>query len=559
MDESVPEYSDAPAMPFVCQLQSREEKLYRASTIYIYIYIYFNFPKNRNCDICLRTKITRAPCRKLTGTVVPRAEQFGDLITADQKVLSEECESRNNHRYAVVVQDLATQWIQAYPSKTKNFSGNTKELTEVLGAEQEAKSHLHWQFFRIWQILWRSSLELLYVDTTQIGNKWDRRKSSAQSERRAPLQKCCNQVWMKIGGQILWNAIPICETFKISCLMGKLHAKGGSECFLTDQWYRLDQWSPYLCEGHIEITSIWSKNLARYILRLCIVRGENLERKHWSQTLRNWKRWTHLKSMLKNPMQRKCQRVWVMKSSNSLITDGIVKLSGRDQVLRTSTLIRDSPDREEQGKLQGEPDGSSLVPFQDSSSDDGEARNVFRYITGNYIYRHHFEPRVKLYVPREALFPIPLKYIDVTRTTDTSLDFLARWWRSRTVRYVDRFHKILFIEWKTTRWVHMVGERLIRKQTTLRPATLWPEIWKDMTDAFKRKEQQKWAIEKPKLDNARRLRGVSRQKRNLLQLLTRTVPLSALRPVRLSRGDSASTTGTLDPDGEKKMPLKNKL
>ena len=26
---------------------------------------------------------------------------------------------------------------------------------------------------------------------------------------------------MKIGGQILWNAIPICETFKISCLMGR--------------------------------------------------------------------------------------------------------------------------------------------------------------------------------------------------------------------------------------------------------------------------------------------------------------------------------------------------
>ena len=26
---------------------------------------------------------------------------------------------------------------------------------------------------------------------------------------------------MKIGGQIPWNAFPICETFKISCLMGK--------------------------------------------------------------------------------------------------------------------------------------------------------------------------------------------------------------------------------------------------------------------------------------------------------------------------------------------------
>ena len=26
---------------------------------------------------------------------------------------------------------------------------------------------------------------------------------------------------MKVGGQILWNVIPICETFKISYLMGK--------------------------------------------------------------------------------------------------------------------------------------------------------------------------------------------------------------------------------------------------------------------------------------------------------------------------------------------------
>ena len=30
---------------------------------------------------------------------------------------------------------------------------------------------------------------------------------------------------MKNGGQIPWNAIPICETFKISCVMGRLHTK----------------------------------------------------------------------------------------------------------------------------------------------------------------------------------------------------------------------------------------------------------------------------------------------------------------------------------------------
>ena len=42
-------------------------------------------------------------------------------------------------------------------------------------------------------------------------------------------------------------------------------------------------------------------------------------------------------------------------------------------------------------------------------------------MSGNFIYRHHVEPRVKLYSPREESFPIPLKYIDVSRTTHTNL------------------------------------------------------------------------------------------------------------------------------------------
>ena len=81
--------------------------------------VYNHFPQDRSCESCTRTKITRAPCRRRNGGAVPRAENFGDLITADHKVVSESCESRNNHRCAIVVQDLATQWIQAYPCKTK--------------------------------------------------------------------------------------------------------------------------------------------------------------------------------------------------------------------------------------------------------------------------------------------------------------------------------------------------------------------------------------------------------------------------------------------------------
>ena len=93
--------------------------------------VYKHFPKDPNCDICLKTKITRASCRRRAGTVVPRAENFGDLTTADHKILSEGSESRNNHRYAVVIQDLATQWLQSYPCKCQETQKSPVKFLEA--------------------------------------------------------------------------------------------------------------------------------------------------------------------------------------------------------------------------------------------------------------------------------------------------------------------------------------------------------------------------------------------------------------------------------------------
>ena len=134
-----------------------------------------HFPTDPNCDsdICLTTKITRAP-RRRAGTVVPRAEHFGDLITADDKIISEGSESRDNHRYAVVVQDLATRWLQSYPCKTKT----SEEIQQS---------------------------QMKFLEPT-----------------RKP----------KV---IPWSVTAICETFKISCLMGRHHMKGGSECPFKNQ------------------------------------------------------------------------------------------------------------------------------------------------------------------------------------------------------------------------------------------------------------------------------------------------------------------------------------
>ena len=105
--------------------------------------VYTHFPKDPNCDICLKTKITRASCRKHAGTVVPKAENFGDSLTADHIILSEGSESRNNHRYAVVVQDLATQWLQSYPCRTKTSQETQKILMKFLEPKKETNSHSH--------------------------------------------------------------------------------------------------------------------------------------------------------------------------------------------------------------------------------------------------------------------------------------------------------------------------------------------------------------------------------------------------------------------------------
>ena len=101
--------------------------------------VYTHLPKDPNCAFCLKTKITRAPSRRRANAVMPRAAIFGDLITADHKVLSEESESRNNHRYAVVVQDLTTQWLQSYPCKTKTSQETQKNLMKFLELARKRK------------------------------------------------------------------------------------------------------------------------------------------------------------------------------------------------------------------------------------------------------------------------------------------------------------------------------------------------------------------------------------------------------------------------------------
>ena len=57
----------------------------------------------------------------------------------EHNVLNEGSEYRHNHRYSIVVQDLATQWIQSYPCKTKTSQVTEKSFRKFLEPSNKAK------------------------------------------------------------------------------------------------------------------------------------------------------------------------------------------------------------------------------------------------------------------------------------------------------------------------------------------------------------------------------------------------------------------------------------
>ena len=122
-------------------------------------------------------------------------------------------------------------------------------------------------------------------------------------------------------------------------------------------------------------------------------------------------------------------------------------------------------------------------------------------ITADVLIRHHITPRIKLFVPTEANCPLPLKYIDVLRKTTTDIDEAAEaqiddfWydsdpkelstsWTGRTVFTLLRPAPPDGYKW--------VEGRLTRLQTTTRPDSVWPEVWKSMSRKQQKTEIKNW-------------------------------------------------------------------
>ena len=230
---------------------------------------------------------------------------------------------------------------------------------------------------------------------------------------------------MKVGEQILWNVTPICETSQIYYLMGRRPMKdvfGQPFKGPIISFGSLAEYHPMTAKDQSRICQFGKKVLPGLFLGYALYTGEIWKGDMLVADIEELETMDASEIYSKRPNAK--EAIFPKENGNFIfpVADGRIKLSGGDQDLRTSTLVRDHPIQGQSNiDFLGGSEGS-LPQLQDSLPNAGEAINDFWSMSGNFIYRHHVEPRVKLYSPKEESFPTPLKYIDVSRTTRTNLD-----------------------------------------------------------------------------------------------------------------------------------------
>ena len=170
--------------------------------------------------------------------------------------------------------------------------------------------------------------------------------------------------------------------------------------------------SPDFTTRSIKTSSIWRGSSTWDLSWVWADRGENLERRHSDC---GFGRFGKLDASEVYPRRIKAKEVLITRKGDEFIfpvADGTAKLSGRDYEFLENPLW--GGNRPWGAK-------SSVEKFREGLNRQNVQMTLGLVPTSGrfkvtLIYRHHNEPGVQLFVPKEETFPIPLKYIDVTRS-----------------------------------------------------------------------------------------------------------------------------------------------
>ena len=214
-----------------------------------------------------------------------------------------------------MVQDLATQWIQAYPCKTKTSQETQKSLQKFLEPDRKPK--------------------VIYTD----------------------ISLECGRVCEDLSWNHCTSTPHRSETNGIAERAVRRVKEGTSAVLLQSGLYE----------------QRWADSMDSYCNLRCVQDRINAKEVLISQK----------------------EDEFMFPSA-----DGTAKLSRRDYEVREPTLRQERTVRSE--NLSGELRSESGVPQPTESKDDAEARKDFWSVQGDFICRHHNEPRVQLCVPKEG-------------------------------------------------------------------------------------------------------------------------------------------------------------
>ena len=398
VDDGVPERRDSHASS--SHEPSSEPAPTRSADLGKHI-VYTHFPEDRNCEICQRTEITRVPCRRRNGEAVPRAENFGALMTADHKVLSEGCDD---------IQSWCRTWppngssrIRAEQKLLRKHRDACKSSWSQIGNVKSLTLTIPWNLVKSVKIFRGIIVRRHHTDRKQMGLL----REQCAEWNKVPLLYCCNQVWMKVCGQIPQNVIPICETFKISCLIGNSIRKAFWETIWRTYhsvWF-IGWVLPCFCERPVKNPLIWKESLTCVVPWIRFVRGVNLE--GWRTGCRPWG--VGDDGRIGNLLEKtQCKggdispRKWKIYFSSRRWTNQTPWRRFGPENIHLDMAASHS--RRSHEDFLGESEGS-LPPPQDSFPDAGEAINDFWSMSGNFMYRHHVEPRVRLLLAERRIIP----------------------------------------------------------------------------------------------------------------------------------------------------------
>ena len=206
-----------------------------------------------------------------------------------------------------MVQDLATQWIQSYPCTT-TFQETQKSLQKFLEPTRKPK--------------------LIYTDISLEFGKycedlsWNHCRSTPhRSETDGIAERAVRRIKERTSAVLLLSGMDEkwwADSMECCCYLRNIQDLLSDGKTPYERRFGVPFDGPVIpfgvmVEYHIFLPKT-SRDCINSVLKSCQVcsldmrctRGESGKDTFWSQTLRNWNRWTHLKSTRKDSMQRKC-------------------------------------------------------------------------------------------------------------------------------------------------------------------------------------------------------------------------------------------------------------